>query len=132
MQLSHTLPLALLALPLLTACTPENKFAAKSAKVACDRLEKCGSLDAFGGDYDGCTQQLEDSAQQAIDNCDNYSGSLAYRCLQQIKKASCEETDQPQACEKFDDKCGFNNQTAIVEYENGMSAYGLMNYRFHE
>ena len=133
MGIQSTLPLVLLAFPLLTACTPKSRFVKKSAKVACDKLKDCGTLElAFGGDYDACINQLEDSAQETLDKCDKYNGSLAYQCLQDVKKAACDDTSQPDSCDKFDDKCGIDNQTAIVEYENGMSVYGLMDYRFDE
>ena len=132
MRIQSTLSLVLLAFPLATACTPKSRYVEKTGKVVCDKAKECGTLEFLFGDYDSCINLVEDGAQETLDKCDKYNGSLAYQCLQDVKKASCDDDSSSDACDKFDEKCGFDNQTAIVEYENGVSVYGLVDYRFDE
>ncbi len=130
MNLRAALPFTLLALPLAAGCTPKSRYAKKAAKIACDKFKECEILDDLFASYDECLKQTEDSTQEAIDMCDDYKGGLAYKCLQDAKKASCDDTSSSDACDEFNDKCGFNTGQAIVEYDNGMTVYGLMDFEF--
>ncbi len=118
----------------LPACIAESKFPERSAKVYCDKLKECdpdtyNATEMVGGCYDLTKAATEDS----LDNCDDYKGGLAYKCLQQAKKQSCEDFNNGKelsACKDFNDACGYDSSTAISEYEGGMTVYGLMDYGF--
>lgn len=116
-----------------SGCIAKGNFPERSAKVYCDKLKECDPenydlVEANGG----CEDQAKAAAEDSLDQCDDYKGGLAYKCLQQAKKQSCEDFNAGKslsACDDFNDACGFNDGTAIVEYEGGFSVYGYMDYQ---
>lgn len=103
----------------MAACVTEANYPERAADIACSKLQEC-SPQAYS---EGCEESYEELVSAAIDECDTYRGGLAHRCLNEVEDQSCDEISTPSACEKFNEKCGFDEPQPLGNLE--IESYGL-------
>jgi len=106
---------------MLGACISENNYAERYAEVTCDKQHEC--VKKAGGDpgsKSDCINEFESIFEAVIDECDDYSGTLAHKCLKEAEDAGCNSSKIPDPCKEFNDKCGFENYQG--GYDLGLGA----------
>jgi hypothetical protein len=126
-----TLVLTLAASALVAqACIAESNFAEKFAEAGCDQEKRC--WDDSYGEFDGkaCRENAKETFEMLLDECADYDGRLAYKCLQDVEDQKCDEYEETKACREFNKSCGFDTGQALAEYEGGMAIYGFGDIRW--
>ena len=115
------------------ACVTESNFAQRFAEAACDRAERCEDKLGIKSPYNKCVKELEKIGEDLLDECKDYNGSLAYKCLQDSEELGCLSEKQPKSCKDFNKECGFNDSqqgTGLV-FDDGEPVTGLGDWAPH-
>ena len=88
------------------ACIAESNFADRFTEAGCDREKRC--WDDANGTFDmkACKENGKSAAESLLDECTDYDGGLAYKCLRDIKKQACDSYEQTKDCKEFNKNCG--------------------------
>lgn len=99
------------------ACISENNFADRYAESICDKSKECLKKAGAGDQFDrgDCIDLWTEAGEYIVDECDDYSGTLAHKCLKESEDLGCNADKAPQACRDFDEKCGFEQFAVGLE-----------------
>lgn len=93
----------------LGACISENNFADRYSETLCDKAAQCAKKDDLEFDKKSCISSSKDIYESVLDECDDYSGTLAHKCLKESEDQGCSASKIPDPCKDFNDKCGFED-----------------------
>lgn len=119
MQMKTSIVVLACACALVAACVTEDNYPQRATEVACAKIEECAP-ESYTAE---CEATYEELVSATIEECDKYRGGLAQRCLNAVEEQACDEVATPEVCEKFNEKCGFDDVQPVGELD--LESYGL-------
>lgn len=102
-------PLSLLVAAVsLSGCVTQGNFPSRIAETQCDWAYQCGEslADIAFGSPEKCVDTLEERWTKVVDECDDWNGKEASKCLDSIEERKCVDlSGMSKACKILTTTC---------------------------